>query len=172
MSMRTPPPLLLLLGLLGLIPFLVTAYLACAWQHPADLRPLTALIGYGAVILSFLGAVHWGFALAEPPASLAGLAPPPTSRDPAHKPRLLLGVVPALAGWIAILVNALLPSPAIALCILIAGFLATNVAEHDGYRRGWVPARYIWLRWLLTVIVVALLITTLVLRLTGGRLTF
>ncbi|HTI03023.1 MAG TPA: DUF3429 domain-containing protein [Acidisoma sp.] len=170
--MRAPSPLALLLGLLGLLPFLITAYLASAWQSPADGRALTALITYGAVILAFLGGVHWGFALVEPPASLAGLAPLPTSRDPAHKPRLLLGVLPALLGWVTLLVDLLLPSPAIALCILIAGFLATNVAEHDGYRRGWVPARYLWLRWILTVIVVALLVTTLVLRLSGGRIIF
>lgn len=170
--MRAPSPLVLLLGLLGLIPFLVTAYLASAWQSPADGRALIALIAYGAVILSFLGGVHWGFALMEPPASLAGLAPPPSSRDPAHKPRLVLGVVPSLLGWVALLVALLLPSAAIALGILIAGFLATNVAEHDGYRRGWVPVRYLWLRWILTVIVVALLVTTLVLRLSGGRIVF
>lgn len=77
-----PPPLVLLLGLLGLIPFIVTAYLAAAWQAPADLRALTALIAYAAVILSFLGGVHWGFALVELPPSLAGLAPPPPAAIP------------------------------------------------------------------------------------------
>jgi hypothetical protein len=169
--MRTPPTLVLLLGLAGLIPFIVTGYLAVSTHGtPADMHALLALISYGAVILSFLGAVHWGFALAEPPASLAGLAPPPSNRDPAHKPRLALGVLPALIGWVALLVALLLPSPAIALGILIAGFIATNVAEQSGYRRGWVPVRYLWLRWILTVIVVAILVTVLVLRLSGARI--
>lgn len=169
--MRTPPTLVLLLGLSGLIPFFVTAYLSVsAHSAPTDTAGLIALISYGAVILSFLGAVHWGFALAEPPATLSGLAPLPLDRDPAHKPRLLLGVVPALVGWVALLVGLLLPSPAIALGILIAGFIGTAVAEQSGHHRGWMPARYLWLRWILTVVVVALLVTVLVLRLSGARI--
>jgi Protein of unknown function (DUF3429) len=168
--MRANDPLVLLLGLLGLIPFLVCAYLACAWRDPAGGRAVVALIAYGAVILSFLGGVHWGFALTEPPPSLAGLAPVPTRADPAHRPRIGLGVVPALIGWIALLIAVLGQSPALALCLLIAGFLATNIAEHTAFRRGWMPGRYLWLRWFLTVVVVALLVTTVVLRLSGARI--
>jgi hypothetical protein len=168
--MRTNDPLVLLLGLLGLIPFLVCAYLACAWRDPSEGRALIALIAYGAVILSFLGGVHWGFALSEPPPSLAGLAPPPAGTNPAHRPRIALGVVPSLIGWLALLIAVLAPSPVIGLCVLIAGFLVTNIGEHSAYQRGWVPARYLWLRWFLTIVVVALLITTVVLRLSGARI--
>ncbi|MBW4023966.1 MAG: DUF3429 domain-containing protein [Proteobacteria bacterium] len=168
--MRANDPLVLLLGFLGLIPFLVCAYLACAWREPADARAMLALIAYGSVILSFLGGVHWGFALAEPPASLAGLAPASTRQDPAHRPRIGLGVLPSLTGWVALLIAVLAPAPVIALCVLIAGFLATNIAEQSAYRRGWVSGRYLWLRWVLTVIVVALLVTTVVLRLAGARI--
>lgn len=168
--MRANDPLVLLLGLLGLVPFLVCAYLAVAWREPADARAMIALIAYGAVILSFLGGVHWGFALTEPPASLAGLAPIPTRQDPAHRPRIGLGVLPSLIGWLALLIAVLASAPVIALCVLIAGFLATNIAEQSGYRRGWVPGRYLWLRWFLTVVVVALLVTTAVLHLAGARI--
>jgi hypothetical protein len=168
--MRTNDPLVLLLGLLGLIPFLACAYLACAWHTPAESRALIALIAYGAVILSFLGGVHWGFALTEPRPSLGGLTPMPAQRDPAHRPRIALGVLPSLIGWVALMTAVLVPAPVIALCILIAGFLATNIGEHSAYRRGWVPGRYLWLRWFLTVVVVALLITTVVLRLSGARI--
>jgi hypothetical protein len=168
--MRANDPLVLLLGLLGLIPFVACAYLACAWRSPDEGRALIALIAYGAVILSFLGGVHWGFALAEPPDTLAGLAPLPATRDPAHRPRIALGVLPSLIGWIALLVAVLAPAPAIALCVLIAGFLAANIGEHSAYRRGWMPSRYLWLRWFLTVVVVALLVTTVVLRLSGARI--
>jgi hypothetical protein len=168
--MRANDPLVLLLGLLGLIPFVVCAYLACAWRGPSDDRALIALIAYGAVILSFLGGVHWGFALSEPPPSLAGRARVPPRTDPAHRPRIALGVVPSLIGWIALLIAVLAPGPVIALCVLIAGFLATNLGEHTAYRRGWVPGRYLWLRWFLTIVVVALLVTTAVLRLSGARI--
>jgi hypothetical protein len=170
--MRATPPLVLLLGLLGLIPFLVCGYLACAWRYAAEDRALLAFVAYGAVILSFLGGVHWGFALAEPPASLAGLAPAPPSADPAYRPRIALGVVPSLIGWVALLIAVLLPAPVIALCVLIAGFLVATIGEHTGYRRGWVPGRYLWMRWFLTVVVVALMITTVVLRVSGARIIF
>jgi hypothetical protein len=169
-TMRANDPLVLLLGLLGLIPFVICAYLACAWRDPSDGRALIALIAYGAVILSFLGGVHWGFALTEPPPSLAGLAPVPTRADPAHRPRIALGILPALIGWVALLIAVLAPAPVVALCVLIAGFLATNIGEQTGYRRGWVPGRYLWLRWFLTIVVVALLVTTVVLRLSGARI--
>jgi hypothetical protein len=168
--MRNNDPLVLLLGLLGLIPFLVCAYLACAWRYPADGRAVIALISYGAVILSFLGGVHWGFALGEPPAALAAFAPEASERDPAHRPRIALGVLPSLIGWLALLIADLAPAPAVALCVLIAGFLAANIGEQSAYRRGWMPGRYLWLRWILTVVVVALLVTTVVLRLSGARI--
>jgi hypothetical protein len=168
--MRANDPLVLLLGLLGLIPFVVCAYLACAWRDPMDARALVALIAYAAVILSFLGGVHWGFALDASPPPLAGLAPIPARLSPAHRPRIVLGVVPSLIGWVAVLIAVLAPAPVIALCVLIAGFLATNIGEHTAYRRGWVPGRYLWLRWFLTVVVVALLVTTAVLRLSGARI--
>jgi Protein of unknown function (DUF3429) len=169
--MRTNQPLVLLLGLLGLIPFLVCAYLACAWQQPGDGRALLALIAYGAVILSFLGGVHWGFALAEPAGDLAALAAPVT-HGRAENARIGLAVLPSLLGWVAVLIGVLVPAPAIALCVLIIGFIATIVAEHDGHRRGWMPQRYLWLRWVLTVVTVAVLVTTVVLRLSGARIVF
>lgn len=168
--MRAPAPLVLLLGFLGLIPFIVTAYLACAWAPASAAKALIALLSYGAVTLAFLGAVHWGFALAEPPDHLAGPAPVPRSQDPAFRPRLVMGVLPALTGWLALLIGLTVPAPVVALCVLIAGFLATNIAEHSAHRRGWVPPTYLWLRWLLTVIVVALLVTTVVLRISGAHI--
>jgi len=169
--MRANHPLVLLLGLLGLIPFLVCAYLACAWNDPAEGRAMIALIAYGAVILSFLGGVHWGFALAEQPGALAAL-PVSAAEKSAETARIGLGVVPSLLGWIAVLVAVLVPAPAIALCVLIAGFIAAMVAEHGAHRRGWMPRRYLWLRWVLTIVTVAVLITTVVLRLSGARIVF
>jgi hypothetical protein len=94
----------------------------------------------------------------------------PARSDPAHRPRIALGVVPSLIGWLALLIAILGPAPVIALCVLIAGFLATNIGEHTAHRRGWMPGRYLWLRWVLTVVVVALLVTTVVLRLSGARI--
>lgn len=130
------------LGLGGLIPFAACA--AGAFIGPESWRglALVALIAYGAVILAFLGAVHWGLALAAT-----------AEAETRHaRTRLTLGVVPALIGWGALL----LPSWA-GLTVLIAGFLGVWAAEESGAREGLVPSRYLWLRRLLTLAVVVIL---------------
>ena len=111
--------------------------------------------------LAFLGAVHWGFALAPSATAPSATAPPPET----ERLRLALGTAPALAGWIALL----LPSWA-GLLLLIAAFIATAVAEAAGQRRALVPHGYMWLRWAHSVIVVAVLTTVLVLRLIGATI--
>ena len=151
--MNRTPLLVTLLGLAGLLPFLFCGFesltRAAVWALPA-------LVGYGAVTLAFLGAVHWGLALAPSP-----IAP----SAEAERMRLALGTAPALAGWVALL----LPSWA-GLLLLIAGFIATAVAEAAGQRRALVPHGYMWLRWAHSVIVVAILTTVLVLRLIGATI--
>jgi Protein of unknown function (DUF3429) len=86
----TPPPsdTARRLGNLGLLPFVAGALLV--WVVNAEALPHVALAlsAYGAVIVSFLGGIHWGlaFRLSAPPASL-----------------LLWGVVPSLVAWLAVL---------------------------------------------------------------------
>ena len=142
-----------LIGLAGLLPFLFCGFESltheAVWAVPA-------LIGYGAVVLGFLGGVHWGFALA-PDA--------PASPREVERARLLLGAAPVLVGWIALL----LPSWA-GLLALIGGFVAALVVESAGHRRSHVPPGYMWLRWVLSVVVVAVLTTVLVLRLIGATI--
>ena len=130
------------LGLGGLIPFAVCAAGAFIGPEGWHGLALVALIAYGAVILAFLGAVHWGLAFAAT-----------AEAETRHaRTRLTLGVVPALIGWGALL----LPAWA-GLTVLIAGFLAVWAAEESGAREGLVPSRYLWLRRLLTLAVVAIL---------------
>lgn len=119
-----------LLGPAGLIPFFglaVGAWLGSAWAAPA-------LAAYGATILAFLGAVHWGLALRAPPAE----------RD-ADWARLGLGVVPALIGWVALL----LPL-GVGLLLLAGAILAAAGVEAAASDRGWVPRSYMRLRWALS----------------------
>jgi hypothetical protein len=86
-------------------------------------------------ILSFLGAVHWGFALRAP----AGEAP-------AAWPRLGLGVAPALVAWIALLLPA---RPG--LVLLAAGVVAVAAVETAAAKRGLMPKSYLGLRWPLSL---------------------
>lgn len=130
------------LGLSGLIPFAACAAGAFIGPEPWRGFALSALIGYGAVILAFLGAVHWGLALAATAEAEARHA----------RTRLTLGVLPALIAWGSLM----LPAWA-ALTVLIAGFLGVWAAEESGAREGLVPGRYLWLRRLLTLGVVVIL---------------
>ena len=161
------PPYALLLGLGGLIPFLACGLgsVTAGGAVPAD-RALLALIEYAAIILSFLGAVHWGLALATPAQDHAATAQAGSLRPGSDGVRLALGVLPALLGWAALLVS-VAAAPAIALALLIAGFLATTAVEARGARDGLVPAGYMRLRWLLTLVVVLVLGLVLLSRVTG-----
>lgn len=79
------------LGYAGLIPFVGLA--AALWVVPLDAWPLArlSLLGYGATICSFLGAIHWGLVMQAGAAQL--------------RSSLLWGVVPSLVGWVALLLS-------------------------------------------------------------------
>lgn len=80
-----------LLGYGGLIPFVCLA--AALWVASPGAWPLAslALLGYGATISSFLGAIHWGLVMREGPVQ------PVLS--------LLWGVAPSLLAWLALLLG-------------------------------------------------------------------
>lgn len=155
---RALPPFAIILGLAGLLPIIGCGLAAVSASEPRAGQMLLALIGYGAVTLSFLGGVHWGFALTEDPPR-------------AERSRLVLGVLPALVGWLALLVPLVLPAE-VGLAVLIAGFIGAVVIEAQARQRTLVPRGYMMLRWGLSIVVVALLTTVLVLRLLGARIVF
>lgn len=134
------PTLRDVLGYAGLLPFLagtVWLALAPATQHaPIE----TLLLAYGAVILSFVGALHWGWALAEP-------------ADANADSRFGWSVVPSLLGWFA-----LLPPPGYGLLLLALGFLLARYADHQLYPQQLRLASFLRLRTNLTVVVVVSLL--------------
>ncbi len=153
-SKRRLPILAALLGLGGLVPFLACGFGAVWVQQPLSAaRLLAALITYGAVILSFLGAVHWGLVLGDE----VGLA---------DRARLTFGVLPSLIGWVALLVF-LEDQAEIALAILVAGFLGVIAIEQRADRAGLISRGYLVLRWILSMVVVLVLLAVLVIRAAG-----
>ncbi len=152
------PASAILIGLLGLIPFLGCAA-ATLWL-PGDKGQsyLSALIAYGAVILSFLGAVHWGLVIGATAPRVGGM-------------RLTLGVVPSLVGWLALLLGGAVGSGA-ALLLLIGGFAATIYGEQRAARAGLVPPGYMRLRWGLSVTVILTLSLVAMVRFLGLRINF
>jgi Protein of unknown function (DUF3429) len=83
-----PNGLALRLGYAGLLPFVFGALLTWLVREEAHPYVTLALAGYGAVIASFLGGIHWGLAFrqTEPPARW-----------------LVWGVVPSLIAWVAVM---------------------------------------------------------------------
>jgi hypothetical protein len=155
---RTLPTTAMLLGIAGLIPFFVCSLAALTGEPQNSQRALLALIGYGAVILSFLGGVHWGF----------GLDPSGSPPSQIQRARFGLGVLPALIGWVALLIT-FLGFDRSALLLLAAGYILTTVTEARGSRVGWVPRGYMGLRWVLSAIVLVLLVSVWLVLTLGGR---
>jgi hypothetical protein len=153
---RALPPVAVMLGIAGLIPFVFQGIGAVGASPERSLAAVHGLIGYGAVILAFLGGVHWGFTLGE------------EGDAKAVRARLGLGVLPALVGWLAILAG-IVAAPPISLTILIAGFLGTVFVETRAQQRDLMPSGYLALRWALSFIVVVILSAVLGARLIGAH---
>ncbi len=124
-----------MLGWGGAFPFVALALAAWAAPTPLHLVAELALILYGAVILSFLGAVHWGWTL--------------RGDDSPDARALIWGITPSLIAWIAGLLVMVDP-PAYALGLLIIGFFGAWRAD----RRTAFPAWYLRLRKALTFTVI------------------
>ena len=120
------------LGYGGLIPFVGLA--AALWLAPPDDWPLAlmALLGYGATISSFLGAIHWGLVMR------GGAAQPLSS--------LLWGVVPSLLGWVALLLGHASGLLLIA-AVLWVCFAVDRVLYPRYQLQAWLP-----MRWRLTLV--------------------
>ncbi len=114
------------LGYAGLLPFITLA--AMLWMVRADLRNAVtlALTGYGAVIASFLGGVHWGIAQR-------------LSTDAARF-HTWWGVAASLLAWVALIVPADVRLPLLGLVLL-----ACYVVDRRSYPRvglaAWLPLR-------------------------------
>jgi len=155
---RSLPTIATLLGIAGLIPFVACSFGALSLAGEDAARALLALIAYAAVILAFLGGVHWGFGL-----DASGTAPANVQRD-----RFGLGVVPSLVGWAALLL-AFFGLPRTGLALLAAGFIGITVLEARASRAGWMPKGYMGLRWVLSAIVIVLLVSVWLVLVLGGR---
>ena len=131
------------LGGLGGLPFVALALATHLAGEPWRGLGVHALAAYGATILSFLGGVHWGLAIAshrqDPQLKLAGW--------------LVLSVIPSLLGWAALL----LPMQA-GLTVQATSFAMMLVVDLRATRIGRAPAWYPTLRIPLTCVVVASLI--------------
>ena len=132
------------LGGLGALPFATLALASVVADGSVREFLSLALALYGAVILSFLGGVHWGLAIAGQGQSKV---------DSISARRLSFSVVPALAGWGALF----LPTP-FGLSVLAAAFVGMLLFDLEACQKGETPPWYPKLRVPLTIVVAASLL--------------
>jgi Protein of unknown function (DUF3429) len=123
----------------GALPFIAAA--SMAFFNFGDVRGFQAdqiAVAYGAIILSFLGGIRWGDAIAKGPVAT-----------------LFISVLPSLAGFGALLINIYNGT-----MILIVGFAAQ--ALWDYIAPGSLPNWFIKLRMVISATVIACLVINLI----------
>lgn len=132
------------LGYGGLLPFVGLALAIWVDQSHISLWR-DALINYSAVILSFVGALHWGFAMSQ-----SGMTPNQRTKS------FVWSVVPPSLGWVALSMT-----PKYATLLLVAGFLAHLWQDKCLVQLVNLPAWYLPLRLRLTLVACISLLRTL-----------
>lgn len=129
------PAIVTWLGYGGLLPFLA---LALASALDANHRELwqKMLLSYGAVILSFVGAMHWAFAMLHP-----------STQGKSVNGVYAWSVIPSLVAWVALLV-----APLSGTTLLLGGLLAHYRQDLRLARVLALPDWYLPLRLQLTLV--------------------
>lgn len=139
-----PPRIVAWLGYGGLIPFVALAPASLLDHHHGALWS-EALLAYGATILSFVGALHWGMAMSQPGFS---------ERQRVHC--FIWSVVPALIAWPSVLLPSMVGVP-----LLIFGFVAHFQQDWRLARQVDLPGWYLPLRMQLSCVAVVCLLVGL-----------
>lgn len=129
------PRVPLVLGAAGLVPFIILSIVTVLWPASDTTLSEELLRGYAVVILTFVGAIHWGLAVAQPVTK--------------SSMQLTWSVIPALFGWVALF----LPLTW-ALWLLAAAFVVAALVDRSAIRHGLTPGWYMQLRLPLTTVVV------------------
>ena len=141
-TLHRPPNTVAWLGYGGLLPFLFLMPASLIDQQHCRVWS-DALYSYGAIIVSFIGALHWDFAIAI--------------RELGDKQRSVLyiwSVIPALMAWPALMVSPILAGP-----LLVIAFIAHYVQDHRLSSQVKLPDWYLPLRFRLTSVACICLIT-------------
>lgn len=138
MSMLLPatlPRSVAWLGYGGLVPFIGLSLLI-GFDHDHRLLWNDALIAYGAVILSFVGALHWAFAMLLPELDAAQ-----------RRNRFIWSTIPALIAWPAVMLSISMAAP-----LLVAGFIAHYQQDRRLTKTASLPEWYLPLRLHLSIL--------------------
>ncbi len=122
------PSIVRILGYAGLIPFIGLAFMVQLADSPNDMIALESLVAYGAVIVSFLGALHWG-------ACFKTIGTSTQNRWLDHSV-WIWGIMPALIAWLAI--HIFIP---LALLLLAATLIVQRAIDQRTYAYYFANAR-------------------------------
>lgn len=129
--LTAPSSLALRLGVAGLLPFVLGAALVWASRGAVQAQAAAALAAYGAVIVSFLGGIHWGLACRQ---------------SPPRQALLVWGVVPSLLAWLALAMPLALGLAWLGAALMACYRVDRRIYAEEG-ASAWLP-----LRWRLTVV--------------------
>ena len=130
------------LGLAGLIPFWGLAFVVVFAEKSLSFSALKLQIAYGAIILSFLGGIHWGIAV--------------QSIEKATWSRMGWGIILSLVGWGAIFTPHIYSIAILGMALFSA--LVVDLKLVDNYSEG---AWYRTLRFILSFGAISALLFTL-----------
>jgi hypothetical protein len=122
------------LGYTGLIPFIVFS-IGSWFQLPMISDSTYILTAYAAIILSFMGAIHWGIAM--------------SSSEDQNGKYFIASVIPGLSAWLALLMP-----QRYAIILLMVGFIALIIYDWSVEKPQRLPGWYIPMRNRLTLVVV------------------
>lgn len=106
-----------IIGYCGLVPFVgLSVFYSTVEDSQRAGFVLSALMAYAAIILSFVGAIHWGRSLHEPHMVRSNLLQ-------------IISIIPTLMAWVALLMP-----PQIGLVVLIIGFAILYLFDRLQYR--------------------------------------
>ena len=133
------------LGMLGLTPFVLL--MLFSWTAPSDWIGvfIRGQLAYSIAVLSFLGGLHWGVALASNHLSFVQT-----------KKVLLWGVVPAILSLFATTVGGF------GFAVLMLGFIGAYQVDKRVFVWYGLPAWFLKMRFTLTCTVVAMLALTVI----------
>jgi len=121
-----PDAATLRLGYAGVLPFVLGALLL--WIVRPDAHPYVALSlsAYGAVIVSFLGGIHWGLGLRA---------------EPVDRGRFVWGVVPSLVAWVAVMMPPYAGLVVLGVMLVVCYLVDRRVYPLHG-AAGWLTLRF------------------------------
>ena len=119
--MNPLPPVVRYLAYAGLIPFIGLALMVQLAPTPINYLSAESIASYGAIIVAFMGALHWG-------ANLQTLGKPASGDCWIDRNAWIWGITPALIAWVAL--HIYIP---VSLIILAATLVIQRNIDKDTY---------------------------------------